>query len=106
MSVAKDTLSLAKEVEAAIAGAANPVSPVAEALASLANAAEALHKLIEVPPNVDTVQATAEFNEDERQLIADYRTLSDSDKQTIQIMIRSLKEKNTIANSDAMHEEG
>ena len=105
-AAAKDTLSVAKAVEAAIVGTANPVSPVAEALASLANAAEALHKLIEVSPNVDTVQATAEFNEDERQLIADYRTLSDSDKQTIQIMIRSLKEKNTIASSDAMHEEG
>lgn len=104
-SAAKDTLSVAKAVEAAIVGTANPVSPVAEALASLANAAEALHKLIEVSPNVDTVQATAEFNEDERQLIADYRTLSDSDKQTIQIMIRLLKEKNTSASSDAMHEE-
>ena len=105
-SAAKDTLSVAKAVEAAIVGTAKPVSPVAEALASLANAAEALHKLIEVSPNVDAVQATAEFNEDERQLIADYRTLSDSDKQTIQIMIRLLKEKNTSASSDAMHEEG
>lgn len=40
-------------------------------------------------------------------MIEDYRTLSDSDKQTIQLMLRSLKEKHTVTtNIDGNSEEG
>lgn len=86
-------------------GAAVAAAPFAAAAVALADVASALSKLIEDSPDVNTSLPT-EFNEDERQLITDYRTLSDSDKQTIQIMIRSLKEKNTVTNSDAIQEEG
>lgn len=86
-------------------GVSVAAAPFMAAATALAGVASELSKLIEDSPNVNRSLPT-EFNEDERQLITDYRTLSDSDKQTIQIMIRSLKEKNTIASSDAIPEEG
>lgn len=98
---------IAAATSAALAGAAAipAASPVVLAIDALASAATSLSKLIGTSLDTNSALPT-EFNEDERQLIADYRMLSDSDKQAIQIMIRSLKEKNTVASSDAIPEEG
>jgi transcriptional regulator with XRE-family HTH domain len=87
------------------AGAVVAASPVLVAIDALASAATSLSKLIGTSLDTNSALPT-EFTEEERQMIEDYRTLSDSDKQTIQLMIRSLKEKNTIASSDAIPEEG
>ena len=92
----------------AVAGAGASAAPVAAALAGLAAAAKALSTLVaSSPSNIPEITpARTDWSEEECQLIEDYRALPDSDKQTIQIMIRSLKEKNTVTNSDGNQEEG
>jgi transcriptional regulator with XRE-family HTH domain len=91
----------------AVAVSASIASPVAAALAGLSAAARALSTLVTTSPDADVIQAPTEFTKEERQMIEDYRTLSDSDKQTIQLMLRSLKEKHTVTtNIDGNSEEG
>ena len=95
-------------VGAAAAGAGVTAAPVAAALAGLAAAAKALSTLVattpaETPPDATLMQSV--WDEKESRLLEEYRALPDSDKQTIEFMIRSLKEKNTVATSDGTSEE-
>lgn len=102
-------LGAAGAATAAVAGAS--AAPIATALAGLATAAKALSTLVATSPAKapDVTQGQAktqtDWTEEEYQLVEDYRAISETDKKVIRSMIRSLKEKNTVTNSDGNNEE-
>lgn len=89
---------------AAVAGAGATAAPVAAALAGLAAAAKALSTLVASSSDVpdathNQAQAQIDWTDEERQMIEEYRTLSESDQHSIRSMIHSLSGKKVTSDS-------